>query len=111
MEDRLYFLASEIHDSLNNHPLVISLNELESRLNDSYEVYQLSNKKNETLEVYLNNKKIYGEDNEITKKSLINLKEAKEKLNNHPLVKEYLKIYSQVRDLYLQINDIVLGDK
>lgn len=111
MEDRLYFLASEIHDSLNNHRLVISLNELENKLNDSYEVYQLSNKKNEALEAYLNNKKIYGEDNEITKKTLINLKEAKEKLNNHPLVKEYLKIYSQVRDLYLEINDIVLGEK
>lgn len=111
MEDRLYFLAQEVHDSLVNHPLVVSLDKLEKELNDNFEVYELSKKKDEALEAYLNNKKIYGEDHKITKKSLINLKEAKEKLNNHPLVNEYLKIYSQVRDLYLEINDIVLGDK
>lgn len=110
MEDRLYFLAQEVHDSLSNHPLVVTLDKLEKELNENFEVYELSKKKDEALEVYLNNKEAYGEDSEITKKSQIELKEAKEKLNNHSLVKEYLKIYSQVRDLYMEINDIVIGD-
>ena len=111
MEDRLYFLAQEVHDSLVNHPLVASLDKLEKELNDNFEVYELSKKKDEALEVYINNKEAYGEDSEITKKSQIELKEAKEKLNNHQLVAEYLKIYSQVRDLYMEINDIVIGEE
>ncbi len=111
MEDRLYFLAQEVHDSLVNHPLVVSLDKLEKELNDNFEVYELSKKKDEALEAYLNNKEAYGEDSEITKKSQLALKEAKEKLNNHPLVAEYLKIYSQVRDLYMEINDIVIGEE
>ena len=38
------------------------------------------------------------------------LQKAKEELNNHPLVKEYLEVYSRVRDIYLQINNILLND-
>ena len=110
MDDRLYFLSKEINESLNNHPLVILLNEKEKELNDSYEVYTLSNKKDEAMEIYLANKKRYGENHEETRKSLLNAKEAKENLNNHPLVKEYLEIYSKVRDLYMEINDIILGE-
>ena len=34
----------------------------------------------------------------------------KEALDNHPLVKEYLKAYSEVRDLYFQVNEILFND-
>ena len=34
----------------------------------------------------------------------------KEALDNHPLVKSYLKAYSEVRDLYFQINEILFND-
>ena len=109
MEDRLYFLASEINDSLRNHPLVIELNKKEKELNDSFEVYNLSKKKDEMMDIYLANKENCGEDSEVTIESLKAAKKAKEELNNHPLVKEYLSIYSKVRDLYMEIDDIVLG--
>ena len=33
----------------------------------------------------------------------------KEALDKHPLVREYLKAYGQVRDLYYQINDILFS--
>ena len=110
MEDKIYFLAKDINSELNNNPDVILLNKLEKELNDSYEVYTLSNKKDEALEKYLSNKEALGEDSEITKQSLKELSLAKEALNNHPLVKEYLSVYSRVRDLYLEINNILLDD-
>ena len=39
MEERIYFLAKEINESLSSHPLVKELNKLEKELNDSFEVY------------------------------------------------------------------------
>ena len=110
MDDKIYFLAKDINEELNNDPNVIRLNELEKSLNNSYEVYVLSNKKDKALEKYISNKELYGEDNEITLESQKELVMAKEELQNHPLVKEYLEAYSKVRDLYLQINNILLDD-
>ncbi len=110
MEEKVYSLAYEINEELNKSEDVKRLNELDKKLNDSFEVYTLSNKKDDALEKYLSNKDLYGEDNEITINSLKELQTAKEELNNHPLVKEYLEVYSRVRDIYLQINNILLDD-
>ena len=110
MDDKIYFLAKEINEELNNHPDVALLNKLEKELNDSFEVYTLSNKKDEALEKYISNKEMYGEESDVTKESLKVLKTAKEELNNHPLVKEYLEVYSRVRDLYLEIDNLLLDD-
>ena len=110
MDEKVYFLASEINEELNKSEDIKLLNELDKKLNDSFEVYTLSNKKDEALEKYISNKDLYGEDNEITIKSRKELQKAKEELNNHPLVKEYLEVYSRVRDIYLQINNILLDD-
>lgn len=110
MDDKVYFLAKSVNESLNNDPRVVKLNKLEKELNDSYEVYLLSNKKDEALEEYTRIKDLYLEDDPKVKESLLKLKKAKEELNNHPLVKEYLKVYSEVRDLYLEIDNILLSD-
>lgn len=110
MDEKIYNLASQLNDELNNDPRVIKLNELEKKLNDSFEVYTLSNKKDEALEEYNRLKEIYSDDNELTKKALLNAKEAKEKLSNFPLVKEYLAQYAIVRDLYLEIDNILFSD-
>lgn len=110
MEEKVYSLAYEINEELNKSKDVVTLNELDKKLNDSFEVYTLSNKKDDALERYISNKDLYGEDNEITINSLKELQKAKEELNNNPLVKEYLEVYSRVRDIYLQINNILLDD-
>ena len=110
MDEKIYNLASQLNIELNNDPRVIKLNELEKKLNDSFEVYTLSNKKDEALEEYNRLKEIYSDDNELTKKALLNAKESKEKLNNFPLVKEYLAQYAIVRDLYLEIDNILFSD-
>lgn len=110
MDSKIYSLAKSLNEKINNDPRVIKLNELEKALNDSFEVYTLSNKKDEALEEYSRLKEIYPEDSEELKKSLLKLKEAKEKLNNFPLVKEYLAQYSQVRDLYLEVDNILFSE-
>ena len=110
MDEKIYQLANSLNQEINNNPEVIRLNELEKALNDSYDVYLLSNKKDETLEEYSRLKEIYSEDDERVKSALLKVKDAKEKLNNFPLVKEYLAQYAIVRDMYLEIDNILFSD-
>ena len=110
MDSKIYDLAKTLNEEINNDPRVIKLNELEKALNDSYDVYVLSNKKDEALEEYSRLKDIYPEDSEELKAALLKLKDAKEKLNNFPLVKEYLTQYALVRDLYLEVDNILFSE-
>ena len=47
---------------------------------------------------------------EEVKKAQHNLHIKKEALDNHPLVRDYLKAYSEVRDLYFELNDILFSN-
>ena len=110
MNELVFDLASRLNESLIQDDRVIKLNALEKELNNSYEVYLLSQKKDECLETYSKLKDIYPIDHIEVKNALHNLKEAKENLSNHPLVKDYLSIYNEVRDLYMEIDDILFSD-
>lgn len=110
MNEKIFDLASKVNESLRNDPRVIRLNELEEELNNSYEVYSLSQKKDEALELYNKLKGVYPDEHIEVKNALKKLKEAKELLNNHPLVKSYLSIYNEVRDLYMEIDSILFSD-
>ncbi len=110
MDMVIYSLANKLHDSLHNDERVKTLEALEKELNDSYEVYTLSQKKDEALSDYERFKKIYPLESEELKPFLLNLKKCKEELNNHPLVAKYLKAYSEVRDLYFEVDQILFGD-
>ncbi len=110
MNERIFDLSTRLNQSLVNNPKVKQLNKLEEELDNSYEVYLLSQKKDEALELYTKLKEVYKDDNEEVKASLIKLKEAKENLSNHPLVKSYLSIYNEVRDLYMEVDDILFSE-
>ncbi len=110
MESKIYSLAKSLNEEINKDPRVVKLNELEKVLNDSYEVYTLSNEKDAALEEYSRLKEIFSEDSDELKASLLKLKTAKEKLNNFPLVKEYLAQYALVRDLYLEVDNILFSE-
>ena len=110
MDEKIYRLAISLNQEINNNPEVIRLNELEKALNDSYDVYALSNKKDGALEEYSRLKEIYPEDHELVKAALLKVRDAKEKLNNFPLAKEYLAQYAIVRDMYLEIDNILFSD-
>lgn len=110
MDEKIYQLANSLNEEISKDPRIIKLNELEKALNDSYDVYVLSNKKDEALEEYSRLKDAYSEDDERVRQALLKAKNAKEKLNNFPLVKEYLAQYAIVRDLYLEIDNILFSD-
>ena len=110
MNERIFDLSNRLNESIKNDPRVKRLNKLEEELNNSYEVFSLSQKKDECLELYTKLKDVYKSDNIEVVNARIKLKEAKENLNSHPLVKEYLSIYNEVRDLYMNIDSILFSD-
>lgn len=109
MQDNIYFLASELKDLLNQDSRIIRLNELEQKLEKSEEVMALSYQKDIAISSYSDALNHFDENSEEIKKYQKELFLKKETLDNHPLVKEYLKAYLEVRDLYFQINDILFG--
>ena len=110
MQDNIYLLASELKDLLNNDPRIILLNELEKKLENSEEVMALSYQKDIAVSAYGDALNHYKEGSDELKEYQKEMFHKKEALDNHPLVKEYLKAYSEVRDLYFAINDILFND-
>lgn len=110
MPSNIYFLASELKDLLDNDERIMRLNELEKKLNESEEVMALSYQKDLAVSAYSDALNHFANDSEEIKKFHHELFVKKEALDNHPIVKDYLKAYSEVRDLYFQINEILFGD-
>ena len=110
MVSNIYLLAGELKDLLDNDERIIRLNKLENELNDNEEVMALSYQKDLAVSAYSDALNHFANDSEEIKKYQHELFLKKEALDNHPLVKEYLKVYSEVRDLYFQINEILFND-
>lgn len=110
MSSNIYFLAGELKDLLNSDERIIRLNELEEKLNNSEEVMALTYQKDIAVSAYSDALNHYAKDSEELKKIHHELFLKKEALDNHPIVRDYLKAYSEVRDLYFQINEILFGD-
>ena len=108
--DDIYSLSYELKDLLTNDSRIILLNELEKKMNDSEEVMALSYQKDVAVSEYSDALNHFLEDSEEVRNAQHNLRLKKEALDNHQVVKEYLKAYSEVRDLYFQINEILFGD-
>ena len=107
--ENIYSLSYELKDLLTNDERIILLNTLEKKMNENEEVMALSYQKDLAISEYSDALNHFSRDSEEVKKAQHNLHLKKEALDNHPLVKEYLKAYSQVRDLYYQINDILFS--
>ena len=110
MVSNIYLLAGELKDLLDNDERIICLNKLENELNNNEEVMALSYQKDLAVSAYSDALNHFANDSEEIKKYQHELFLKKEALDNHPLVKEYLKAYSEVRDLYFQINEILFND-
>ena len=110
MQDNIYSLASELKELLEADPRVKRLNDLEKELENNEEVMALSYQKDVAISSYSDALNHYEENSPEMKKFQRELFLKKEALDNHPLVKEYLKAYGEVRDLYFQINDILFQD-
>ena len=110
MVSNIYLLAGELKDLLDNDERIIRLNKLENELNNNEEVMALSYQKDLAVSSYSDALNHFANNSEEMKKYQHDLFLKKEALDNHPLVKEYLKAYSEVRDLYFQINEILSND-
>ena len=110
MVSNIYLLAGELKDLLDNDERLIRLNKLENELNNNEEVMALSYQKDLAVSSYSDALNHYANNSEEIKKYQHELFLKKEALDNHPLVKEYLKAFSEVRDLYFQVNEILFND-
>ena len=108
--DDIYSLSYELKDLLAHDTRIIRLNELEKRMNESEEVMALAYQKDLAVNEYSDALNHFSRDSKEVKKAQHNLHLKKEALDNHPIVKEYLKAYSEVRDLYYQLNDILFSN-
>ena len=106
----IYSLSYELKDLLDNDKRIIVLNKLEKEINDNEEVMALAYQKDLAISKYNDALNHFPKDSEVVKKAQHNLHLKKEALDNHPLVREYLKAYSEVRDLYYQLNDILFSN-
>ena len=105
----LYQKVEELKDLLKKDERIIKLLEAEKRINESEEVQLLSYKKDIASSEYSDILNHYSRDSEEANKYQKKLYEAKKALDEHPLVKEYMKHYIEVRDLYNEINDILFS--
>ena len=110
MVSNIYLLAGELKDLLDNDERIIRLNKLENELNNNEEVMALSYQKDLAVSAYSDALNHFANNSEEMKKYQHDLFLKQEALDNHPLVKEYLKAYSEVRDLYFQVNEILFND-
>ena len=106
----IYSLSYELKDLLTNDSRIIRLNELEKKMNENEEVMALAYQKDLAVSEYSDALNHFTKDSEEVKKAQHNLHLKKEALDNHPIVRDYLKTYSEVRDLYYLLNDILFSN-
>lgn len=92
---------------IDNDERIILLNKLEKELNENEEVMALAYKKDMAIDHYSEMTRLYKDDSEEVTNARKELSLAKANLDNHPLVREYIKAYQAVRELYNEINSIL----
>ncbi|MFA7032394.1 MAG: YlbF family regulator [Bacilli bacterium] len=105
MENDIYEQAYALKDALKKDPRIVYVNQCEEKMNDSPEVMALAYQKDLAASRYAELLNIYPEDSEEIRNARLNLQKAKMALESHPLVRNYLKAYVEVRDLYFVMND------
>ena len=104
MDEKITELTYKLKEQLQNDPRIIALNESEKKMNESEEVMALSYRKDCALDHYNQLLKYYSDDSKVVVKARQDLASAKKELESHPLVRDYLQKYQQVRLLFEQIN-------
>ncbi len=103
----IYETAYELKDLLSQDERIIRLNELEQKMNSDNEVIALAYQKDLAVSNYSDTLNHFSEGSEEAKMAQRNLHEKKLALDTHPLVREYLDAYKEVRDLYIQMNALL----
>lgn len=110
MDEKIFFLADKLKNEMDSDPRFVKLNSLEKKMNDNEEVMLLAYQKDLKSDKYSDLLKIYDEKHPQVVEARKELVAAKTELDNHPLAKEYLKAYAEVRMLLYKVNDILFKD-
>jgi cell fate (sporulation/competence/biofilm development) regulator YlbF (YheA/YmcA/DUF963 family) len=103
----IYETAYELKDLLSQDERIKRLNELEQKMNSDNEVIALAYQKDIAVSNYSDILNHFSEDSDEVKKAQRELYEKKLALDTHPLVRQYLDAYKEVRDLYIQMNALL----
>ncbi|MBQ6730353.1 MAG: YlbF family regulator [Bacilli bacterium] len=103
----IYETAYELKDLLSQDERIKRLNELEQKMNSDNEVIALAYQKDIAVSNYSDILNHFSEDSEEVKKAQRELYERKLALDTHPLVRQYLNAYKEVRDLSIQMNALL----
>ena len=109
MQD-IYSLSYELKDLLSQDERVVLLDKLEKEMNTNEEVMALAYQKDLAINNLSDAINHFGENSEEAKNAQHELFLMKEALDNHPLVRQYLKAYQEVRELYFNLNDILFSN-
>ena len=110
MDDKIYFLTKELKTALDSDSRMQRLAKAEKEMSESEEVMALSYQKDVANDRYNDLLKIYKEDDDVVINARKVLIEKKTILESHPLVKEYLNAYKEVRMLLYDLNEILFSD-
>jgi cell fate (sporulation/competence/biofilm development) regulator YmcA (YheA/YmcA/DUF963 family) len=98
-----------LKSAIENDERIIRLNELEKKLYDDPSLLELVKKKDDLEREYNTVLSYKDKDSDEAKRVGKALHDAKMELDTYPLAKEYSEAYIAVRDLYMQIDDIIFG--
>lgn len=108
MQD-IYSLSYELKRAIEEDPRIIHLNRIEKEMNENEEVMALTYKKDRANDDYSDALNHFKEDNPIVIETQKRFYETKKNLESHPVVREYLSAYQQVRILYEEINKLLFS--
>lgn len=109
MNEEIVQSVESLAKALKEDPRILRLNQLEEELSSNPEVIELSKRKDALEREYETTLSYAEEDSPEAKLREKALYEAKLALDSHPLVQEYNALYVPIRDLYMQIDDILFG--
>jgi hypothetical protein len=110
MEEKTERALVGLEAALKEDPRILQLNALEAKLQKDEDVHTLSLAKDAAESAY--NDWIAHHDEAMAESKALQKKlyEAKLALDSNPLVQEYNAAYIVVRDLYMQIDDLLFHD-
>ena len=110
MDEKIYYLTSELNKAMKEDSRFIKLDEIEKKMNNEDSVLLLAYHKDMANNRYNDLAKYYKDDDEVLIKARKDLSKAVEELNSHPLVKEYLNAYKEVKMVIYEMNKIIFDD-
>lgn len=107
--EKVFKLAYELKSLIDNDSRIKELNLLEESMKNDTKAMELSYKKDMAIDEYEFALNHFAKDSEEVKKADKKLYEAKLALDTCESVAKYLKSYAEVRDLLMNINQILFS--